>query len=165
MELKNVIVSYRGGGYDGCFWEPNIGYFDFQGNYHPCIATGCGGLYTKEEVEEEIAEPHPWKDRRLETIPLTQEGVDDLFGIWRRDFVAHFVNELNKDKLAVMHNYGSKFKLKCTKCGKYFYGDFEERIEEMVGLGYYTGDGGIGIICDDLYCDDCYEEAVKQEEE
>ena len=34
----NTIVQYKGGGYDGCFWEHNYDYFDGEGHFH-CIGS------------------------------------------------------------------------------------------------------------------------------
>lgn len=46
----NTIVQYKGGGYDGCFWEQNYAYFDGEGNFHNIVATGRNGCETEEAM-------------------------------------------------------------------------------------------------------------------
>ncbi len=51
-QLKNLLVQYKGGGYDGCFWEWNFFLFDSKGKFHNLMSTGRCGIKTKAEALE-----------------------------------------------------------------------------------------------------------------
>jgi len=53
-ELKNSIVKYKGGGYEGCYWEFNYAYFDADGVFHCIAASGRDGCETEEALQEYI---------------------------------------------------------------------------------------------------------------
>lgn len=40
----NILVQYKGGGYDGCIWEWNFFFIDKQGTFHNIAASGTGGI-------------------------------------------------------------------------------------------------------------------------
>jgi hypothetical protein len=42
----NTLVSYEGGGYDGCMWEWNYAYIDKDGVFHNLASTGIHGCDT-----------------------------------------------------------------------------------------------------------------------
>lgn len=50
QSLKNVLIVYRGGGYDGCFWEPNVAFFDSEEIFYDILSTGCNGCKTINQV-------------------------------------------------------------------------------------------------------------------
>jgi len=52
--MKNVLVQYKGGGYDGCFWEWNYCYFSKDGKFHDIHSSGSSGCDTKEKMENYI---------------------------------------------------------------------------------------------------------------
>jgi hypothetical protein len=49
--LRNVLIQYKGGGYDGCFWEWNFFMFDGRGKFHNLMSTGRMGIKTAEEAK------------------------------------------------------------------------------------------------------------------
>lgn len=51
-QLKNVVLAYHGGGYDGCIWEWNCCLFDWAGNFHNLHSTGCSGIRDADEARE-----------------------------------------------------------------------------------------------------------------
>ena len=42
----DTIVQYKGGGYDGCFWEWNYAYYDRNGVFHSLYHSGRSGCPT-----------------------------------------------------------------------------------------------------------------------
>lgn len=54
-KMKNVLVMYHGGGYDGCISELNYAYFDGKGNFHCIFASGLLGRKTEERVLDVLA--------------------------------------------------------------------------------------------------------------
>lgn len=159
----NSLCFWRGGGYDGCIWEPNMGFVDADGIWHPTISTGSGAIDDAETLADAIEElekveagelkDNPW-DRKYDgfrIMPMTQESVDWFCDNVRIDYVAYFVDKIN-DSLR------DGFQMKCTHCGKRFSSmdlSYKEIVDICANAGYYRGDGGIGIICTDLLCDDC----------
>ena len=49
-ELRNVLVQYKGGGYDGCMWEWNYAYFDKDGKFHSIWHSGHSGCDSEEKM-------------------------------------------------------------------------------------------------------------------
>jgi hypothetical protein len=43
------LVEYRGGGYNGCYWEWNIGVLLYEGTFVPIFSSGSDGIYTQEQ--------------------------------------------------------------------------------------------------------------------
>lgn len=50
--LSPTLVQYRGGGYDGCFWEYNYIYFDAEGVFHNVFSSGHAGVNILEQMRE-----------------------------------------------------------------------------------------------------------------
>ena len=54
--MKNVLVQYQGGGYDGCIWEWNFFWIDKQGKFHNIFSSGYKGIDTQEQAFELLKE-------------------------------------------------------------------------------------------------------------
>ena len=51
MDLKpNTLYQYKGGGYDGCFWEWNYAVIDDDGNFIDIYSSGHRGCRSKKEL-------------------------------------------------------------------------------------------------------------------
>ena len=168
-KYANKIFSWRGGGYSGCIWEPNLGFTDDNAVYHPVISTGCGAIDDIPTLRDAIAEyllvnsgkiEDGWNRKydKFVMLPMTQESVDILQKTIRNDFVAIFVDAIND-----CFDVRESFKMCCTHCGKHF-SSFDYSFSEIVSIlsnaGYYRGNGGIGTITDDVFCDECKYELV-----
>lgn len=165
-KYRNMIAYWEGGGYDGCIWEPNMGFIDKDGGWHPSISTGCKAIDDEgtlldaiEEMENSDCENRT-KDglwRRYDAfklLPLTQDGVDALCSITRIDFVAKLL-----DDIADITHEG--FMMKCTKCGRHFASldySYRDIVGIMAGSGFYRGCGGVATITDEIWCDECRSE-------
>ena len=154
--MKNTIIYWKGGGYDGCIWEPNMGFFDGDGEWHPVISTGCGALDTKGDVEAEMRkqeDPNVPDYEKTDLLMFPVEGEHPLEWMCehvRIDYVAVLADALVEA--------GYSVDMKCDCCGKWFSSD-DYKFSDIVGImsdsGFYKGDGGIGVIVTDIWCDDC----------
>lgn len=161
MELNNKIFSWKGGGYSGCLWEPNLGFVDETGVWHPSVSTGYNGISSKEDLEEYLENGDD--GRGIQVLDLTQDSINLLCKTIRNDYVAELVDSINSH--AARHKM-ERLKMVCSECGKLFrseYEDFRTHIAVMTMDGFYHGDGGIGIMCSDILCDDCI--CLKTEEQ
>ena len=50
----NTLVQYKGGGYDGCFWQWNFAYFDKNSKFHCIVSTGYAGCDTEDKLSKFI---------------------------------------------------------------------------------------------------------------
>jgi hypothetical protein len=55
-KLRNVLVEYQGGGYDGCFWEWNYAFIDSRGVFHDIFSSGRSGCKTLEALQGYMAD-------------------------------------------------------------------------------------------------------------
>lgn len=163
-KYANMIFSWRGGGYDGCIWEPNLGFTDDDAVYHPVISTGCGAIDDVPTLRDAIAEfllvdsgkiEDGWNRKydKFVMLPMTQKSIDLLQKRIRNDFVAIFVDAIND-----CPDVSESYEMICTHCGKHFasfYYSFSDIVSILSEAGYYRGDGGIGTITDDMFCEDC----------
>jgi hypothetical protein len=134
---KNVLVQWKGGGYDGCLWEPNTGYFDEDGDWYPIISTGYGGRDTLEEFERK-------KDDADDLyFPLTVEGL--------LEFAEYIRDDALMQTLRVLEEAGINIAWRCTDCERIFR-DMDSFSHEFTG---YRGDGGIGVIMEGPLCHEC----------
>lgn len=158
MKMKNKIIYWRGGGYDGCIWEPNMGFFDRDGEWHPVISTGSGALDSAEDVLAEIAKENDpgvrdWEKFGIRAFPIDGDGgkcLEWLCANVRNDYVAVLADALCEADYSPL--------MKCAKCGEWFAPrdcTFRDVVTMMADAGFYRGDGGIGTITDDVWCDDC----------
>ena len=154
--MKNTIIYWKGGGYDGCIWEPNMGFFDDNGEWHPVISTGCGALDTKGDVEAEMRkqeDPNVPDYEKTDLLMFPIEGEHPLEWMCehvRIDYVAVLADALVEA--------GYSVDMKCDCCGKWFSSD-DYKFGDIVGImsdsGFYKGDGGVGVIVTDVWCDEC----------
>ena len=54
--MKNTLVQYKGGGYEGCFWEWNFAFYDENGKFNSIMHSGRNGCETHEAMQEHIRE-------------------------------------------------------------------------------------------------------------
>ena len=164
-KYANKIVYWRGGGYDGCIWEPNMGFLDDFGQWHPTISTGSGAIDTEDRLLEALETTKDGTEECYEfdgfkLMELNQDSVDWLARNTRVDYVAYFVDKIN-DSMPEL-----EMQMVCTKCGRHFspedYDGFKQMSALMAESGFYRGDGGIGIITDELWCEDCIRESECQ---
>ena len=141
--MKNILVQYQGGGYDGCFWEWNFFWIDKQGQFHNIFSSGREGIETKKRALE------LFEQDESSTYVYYLDNPDDLWTFATETHSALVVmvvecfeeneNDLTPDE----HPYCI-----CEVCGE------EGGIDDIM----QTEDG---LICHDCYstgcCDNCGE--------
>jgi hypothetical protein len=141
--MKNLLVEYKGGGYDGCFWEWNYFMVDENGDFVNLISTGYRGL--KDDAEDLmlgiVTGDNPSRDG------ITVCNLDDT------EEVKQFVKAGNGSLMAKLANLHWQLEeslvTDCDICGE------ETAVANLIPGGY-SGDGGIAISAKDLVCEDCY---------
>ena len=138
----NTVVQYKGGGYDGCFWEHNYAYFDSNGNFHSIVATGRNGCKTEEELLNylDIADG---VHQQFDLYELDEEGEVERFGV--ETPISHL---LGVAKWLAM-NAGVKLTVVCDECGE------TVQVADCGGEGAH-GIGGIMLEHDKIICAECH---------
>lgn len=144
---KNLLVEYKGGGYDGCFWEWNYFMFDENGEFVNLYATGYKGIKNENEALELMETADPYS--KISTCDLTD-----------REDIKAFVNEGNPSLMAMLaeknEDLESLLMGSCDICGENFL------VCDLIPGGY-SGDGGIAISAKEFYCKDCYYNSEKSD--
>jgi len=143
---KNILISYKGGGYDGCHWETNFFMFDNVGRFFNILSSGCMGVKSREEAIDKLNEPSNSYDF-CDVYKLNSAKDRFLFSKTEAEglvfAIASMVNSIfNKDILFYV----------CTVCEERKY----PREENTLLFVTYKGNGGIGIVPEQLLCEDCY---------
>ncbi len=152
-----TLVVYRGGGYDGCFWEFNTFLVTADDEITNIHSSGRQGVWSHGFSWQGRRKPEFDFDNLLKAVEdpdmaanlETQEGRREING-----FIGCYA-------LAVARKFeeldlGFSVELKCCECGEYF--DCTE--EFLLDHGYDRGDGGVGIVNDHLVCSSCYYSTV-----
>jgi len=144
--LKNTLVQYQGGGYDGCFWEWNFYWLDANGKFHDIFSSGYKGIRSDEDVED-----------------------SDDFGKYEYNFedqkdIDDFVSSNNEQNIVMVGKwleekfpeYSSKIIVECDSCGEHFPAD-------TASHSGYHGNGGIGIVYTGFICPNCQEQSIESD--
>lgn len=154
-----TLVVYRGGGYDGCFWEWNTFIVTAPDTIVEIHSSGRKGVwaqgfgYFEQGRQKRQFSMANFIDVLLEHDMAadldTQEGRREING-----FIACYALAIAR-KLEDL-DLGYNVELQCCECGKYF-----DSVEEfLLDHGYDHGDGGIGIVNDHMVCSSCYNATV-----
>ena len=144
--MKDKLLQYRGGGYDGCFWEWNACFWDKNGKWFDINASGRSGLKTEEDALNyiELKESHTY------LIDLTSDlSIKDFVKNSALMFVCEVANTINA------HYDQNIIGVHCNYCKELIYPhkekdkvDFRWKFDET----NYHGDGGIGIVYEGIIC-------------
>ncbi len=136
--MKNLLVEYKGGGYDGCFWEWNYFGWNSDGDFCNILSTGYKGVKNESQA--------------LAITKENEEGVT-IVNMNRQDRIIDFVDNGNASLMNLIADHDWYFKEKmsghCTICGEL------HDVSDMMA-GSYSGDGGIVVSAKDLVCENCY---------
>ena len=143
LTQPNTLYQYRGGGYDGCFWEWNYAYIDQSGKFHDLYSTGYKGAKTLEDLESHI-ETHnktEWSFERLYTYNMASpEALEEL------------ATENNAANLLIvagaMRKLGFKIMAPCSCCAN------SVVVTNCIGDNPQWS-GGLAYYYKDLICGDC----------
>jgi hypothetical protein len=153
MELKDLLIAYQGGGYDGCFWEWNFFSFDKDGVFHNIYTSGRMGIKTKEEAREMIKDPDNLDSGVYIYDIATTEGIEDFQDSHAVPAVVKIVDLLNQGEK--FGKYSRTLYFICDECEDKITGD--GRMEDWHGCG------GIEMTADTKLCEDCYMAGVCSE--
>jgi len=151
-------VQYKGGGYDGCFWEWNYFLFDGRGKFHNLVSSGRRGIKTRLEALEILNQK---EDKRL-FISLRPEFY--TYKLTSKKSVKEFMKECAEEHVLTVSMLindivpeNKKLKIKCPDCGDSITPDTKahSNYPQFIFTGY-KGNGGVGIQHLGMICTDCY---------
>ena len=142
------LVEYKGGGYDGCFWEWNYFILTDDNTTHDIYSSGYKGATTHED-RMAILDNDYWKDRHsIHDLTIEDESLNCFSGMnaGSAAMIARRFLELELELSINAYCYNCEDILPVT---------------DMIA-GNWSGDGGIAYSPHDLFCEDC---AYLEEEE
>ena len=138
--MKNTLVQYQGGGYDGCIWEWNYYFLDANNLFHDIFSSGHAGITTKGQAEELLE-----SDNTFYTYDLTDDKA-----------IEEFARECNVVNVTSILQWfednpqdGIEFFVLCSECG-----NRQTDLSEL-SLEEWHGCGGIQSTADKLICSEC----------
>ena len=165
---KGKIVFYHGGGFEGCFWEPNSFYVTPDGKIKNVYSSGRDGLFgwamhddmgggcgkripiddsDIEEAWENILDPE-WQGLCSVSV-YDEKEVDETVSDWRGDLVHRTLSAVSQDN-EMPESMRDKMMMPCHRCGEKFH------VTELVpDEETRHGCGGIATVVNDMCCDDC----------
>ena len=139
---KNKVVCYKGGGYDGCYWEYNFAYVDKDGNFHDIFSSGykaiTNGKDLLEELNNEKADGLDVYDMNDKDDRQRMTTAESVFNAMR---VADFFADHTEFEVDI--------KLQCSCCEKWV------KPEACHAEGIH-GCGGIMLAANDIICPECH---------
>jgi hypothetical protein len=138
------LIQYRGGGYDGCFWEWNV-FMMVDGVFSDIYSSGRDGISSKADMHK-LNKYNRWKRR------------DDVFvfNLDKPEKVKEFINESHPQLVLGVTQFieGAEpdipIALTCSCC------DAEHEPSYMrLNPSDCSGNGGIGIVHHSYVCEDC----------
>ncbi len=148
--MKNTLVRYQGGGYDGCIWEWNYAYFDEQGKFHDMYSSGSMGRPEESQVRAIIAE-------------LEGEDAPELFNLSLQPDIDR-LNEINAESVMSISQWlekeiGYELEVQCDDC-KTYVDVLDIQLTDLRKEGgiVYSHHGKVCTLCfSEKQCDGCNE--------
>jgi hypothetical protein len=146
-EFKKCIFQYKGGGRDGEFWAWNLCYVDENGIFQDVSSWGFAEIKSQEALIEYLNNDDIVQGNDYFVIDITLKDDENKEG---RDNLKEFRDESNPEIITTLYtwlynNISKDYLLQCSVC-------YEEKhvdeLESAIDLGYYKGDGGIGLTTD-----------------
>lgn len=139
MGMKpNTVIQYKGGGYDGCFWEWNYGFVNPNGQFEDISSTGHFGCPTAEKMARHIQ-----IERDFELFCLDNPEDRDRLG--RTCPISHL---MGLSQWFTKRDTEFLIEVECDCCGE------KVRVQQMRGENPH-GIGGIMSEYGDFVCFDC----------
>lgn len=153
-KLNNCFIQYRGGGYSGCFWEWNF-FIVKNKEFLNIFNSGHAGIKNINDLVKYIS-------NRKDTMYITQIPFNKNKKI-KKQFSEHIIKEVSETyhELIFFKSdnslYHHDFYYICGICNNDIIE--HENFVNSIDLGYYKGDGGIGINATKQHiCLDCERE-------
>ena len=130
------LVEYKGGGYDGCFWEWNYFLLTNDGITHDVFSSGYKGAKTHQERLDRYNAP----ESNVYDLNVADEQLECFSGMnaGHAKGIADILSEL----------FSIEVQAFCSECSNEFV------IVNMIA-GNWASDGGISYSPHDLFCEDC----------
>jgi hypothetical protein len=85
QKYRNKLFDWKGGGYDGCFWQPNVGLVDGEGHWRPIFSTGYNGMdqddWYKRKIKSLKADlGYDERSARMQFEEAVHNAVEKVFG-------------------------------------------------------------------------------------
>ena len=113
MFKRNSLIQYKGGGYDGCFWEQNYAWIDARGHFHNIYSSGYLGCDTLGKLKAAYVNRPSDCDIYCLSNPAEAERCADETPISHLLGIAQWLDE---------HAPGVILQPKCDECGERFDG-------------------------------------------
>lgn len=142
-----TIIAYKGGGYDGCFWEWNYCFIDDRGEFHDIFSSGVLGCESLDELQERLIDsPSRW-EKNFEAYRV--DNADEMSNFAARECVGGVLACVS---WAVDHpEERVNIPLRCDRCGI-------EIDAETAIPSHFRGEGGIVYVAKNLICCNCSDE-------
>jgi hypothetical protein len=140
--MKNFLIQYKGGGYDGCIWEWNFFLYDNEGKFHNLMSTGSLGIKDEAQALKVVNNSYPY-----------DYGTKFGYNLENDDGINEFQKENNEGIVVYIVNLVNKLYKKnlmwweCDFCHKKVY-------DGGTACGYVEA-GGIVLKATEKICDDC----------
>lgn len=147
--MKNTIVVYRGGGYDGCFWELNAFCYDKSGKWINIYSSGYAGIKSESVAAEYMQDVHTGIISIVDcndAEKVTEANKNNIHPQFQHSMLLYIEKEL----------IDIDYFMTCCKCGANI--DHESGV--CIDPNDSHGDGGIGVVYEGYYCNDCYSEGM-----
>lgn len=148
MNPKDIVVSYKGGGYSGCIFEWNYFLFDSDGKFHDIGSSGSRGIDNEADALALLEEFKGWKPSFGDSNPdvfITDLNDHDSILTFSRDTNEGHVIAVTKK---VNEVYGEpKMWFECDICKEHVFDGIPEGLR---------GCGGITMCHSKKICEDCY---------
>lgn len=146
--MRNILVQYKGGGYDGCMWEWNYALFDKEGKFYSIYNTGNNGCTSKQQLVDLTKDKE--NEIRKDFYLYNFSNVQDLKQFSEESNVQNILGVaqwIEKNQPNISENY---IPLICGYCK-------EDKNSDDIKLNDedYCGDGGIGVQYNSLICSSC----------
>ena len=150
--MDNILIQYKGGGYDGCFWEWNYAAI-VNGEFVDIFSSGRSGRETREELNEMMADARntEWSKDYYTYNLHSEEEMDDFMRTSNGPHVHGVAKKL--------YDYGIEFDAECNRCGTRF--TAADEYEWM--FCNYKSMGGIVVAPTDFLCTECYTSPSNEE--
>jgi len=146
---ERALIQYRGGGYDGCFWEWNYCVYTvynspeiYATSFYDVFSSGRMGITSYNALMVYLSD---------DTNHLDNDYY--IYDLDNTDHMDNFILTSNSGHVLGVAKYlydtlGIELYMSCPQC------DCNRFIPDMLPAGY-SGAGGITISVDDLVCEDC----------
>lgn len=153
--MKNTLVQYKGGGYDGCFWEWNFFMFDSKGTFHNILSTGYKGIKTEPDALNLLSKDstRSWGSQEYYIYDLTNaESISEFETETAPMLLVPVIGSVNElYSKPIMH-------WTCECCGSK-QSPMKPKPDAYEGAIFhdgYHGNGGVGVEFDGKLCVECY---------